>query len=127
MIVRNGGPCRLPVVLLLAAMFATRLWNPDALRALRFAVLGRMGAWLPAPIHPSWAEAALRECRSFRIEALGTLYGLFLARIVTAREIAPPPGWEGATIGTLEEIDAVTKVTPGGPPPRHSGERDEGA
>jgi adenylate cyclase len=73
------------------------------------------------------AEAALRECRSFRIEALGTLYSLYRTRILTAREIAPPSGWDGATIGTLEEIDAVTEVTPGGPPPRHSGERDEGA
>jgi hypothetical protein len=73
------------------------------------------------------AEAALHECRSFRIEALGTLYSLYRTRILTAREIAPPSGWEGATIGTLEEIDAVTDVTPGAPPPRHSGERGEGA
>jgi adenylate cyclase len=73
------------------------------------------------------AEAATRECRSFRIEPLGTLYSLYRTRILTAREIAPPPGWEGATTGTIEETDAVTDVTPGGPPPRHSGVRDEGA
>ena len=72
------------------------------------------------------AEAALRECRSFRIEALGTLYSLYRTRILTAREIAPPSGWEGAW--TWRKIDAVTEVTPGGPPPRHSdAERDEGA
>jgi adenylate cyclase len=72
------------------------------------------------------AEAALRECRSFRVEALGTLYSLYRTRIATAREIAPPSGWEG--VRTLEELDAVTEVTPGGPAPRHSGVgRDQGA
>jgi adenylate cyclase len=77
-----------------------------------------------------WAEAetALRECRSFRIEALATLYSLYRTRIVTAREIAPPAGWEGAKLGTIEEIDAVTEVTPAAAAPRHSARgRDEGA
>jgi len=59
MIVRNGGPCRLLVAALLAAMIALRLWDPAFLRALRFAVLGRMDAWLPSvPMRPPWAVAA---------------------------------------------------------------------
>jgi adenylate cyclase len=74
------------------------------------------------------AEAALRECRSFRIEALATLYSLYRTRIVTAREIAPPSGWEARGLWKSEEIDAVTDITPVAPAARHSvGERDQGA
>ena len=74
------------------------------------------------------AETALRECRSFRIEPLATLYSLYRTRIVTGREIAPPSGWEGADTVTLDERGPVTEVTPGGPTPRHSGgARDQGA
>ena len=69
------------------------------------------------------AETALRECRSFRIEALATLHSLYRTRIVTAREIAPPSGWEGTDTATLDERGPVTEVTPGAPMPRHSGRR----
>ena len=56
MIVRNGGPCRLLVALLLAASIALRTWDPGFVQALRFAVLGRVDAWLPpVPVRPSWA------------------------------------------------------------------------
>jgi adenylate cyclase len=77
-----------------------------------------------------WAEAedSLRECRSHRIEALATLYSLYRTRIVAAREIAPPAGWEGARLGSRGEIDLVTEITPAPRVARHSeGERDQGA
>ncbi len=96
-------------------------------------VAGRLAAaharMIAAYRNREWAEAeaALRECRSFRIETLATLYSLYRTRIVTAREIAPPSGWEGDKHGTIEEIDAVTEVTPATRTPRHSGERNEGA
>ncbi len=74
------------------------------------------------------AETALRECRSFGIEPLATLYSLYRTRIVTGREIAPPSEWEGADTATLDERQPVTEITPGGPTPRHSGgARDQGA
>ena len=75
-----------------------------------------------------WAEAALRKCRSLRIEALCTLFKPLPDAAPDRPRDRTPSGWEGATIETLEEIDAVTEVTPGGPPPRHSGmERDQRA
>jgi adenylate cyclase len=59
------------------------------------------------------AEAALRECRSLRIEALGTLYSLYRTRIATCREIAPPVDWDGADVAAEADDRSVTDVTPG--------------
>jgi hypothetical protein len=61
------------------------------------------------------------------IEAICRRNSLYRTRILTARAITPSGG-ERARIGTLEEIDAVIEVTPGGPPPFHSAvERDKRA
>lgn len=76
-----------------------------------------------------WAEAetALGECRAFRLEPLATLYSLYRTRIITAREIGLPSGWEGEDFGSAG-IDTVTEVTPGDRMARHTGgERDQGA